>query len=279
MKKYLATILLAGVSLTPVMAQKNTQNMEKSDRTEVCKQNYATLFGGDALTGKGSDAEMMNILQKFIFGEVFTVGDLDMRTRELITCTTLASMQTLPQLKAHAEAALNVGVTPLELREIVYTTAPFIGFPKMLNALAVVNEVLEKRGINLPLEEAGTVTEATRHEKGAIIQNKLYPGGIASVMEDVPGGMGSDVERFLTDYCFGEIYTREGLDMKTRELLTYCLLTAIGADSQLHSHFHGNINAGNSPEKITAAVIQCLPYVGFPAAIKALKIIKDEMKK
>ena len=67
--------------------------------------------------------------------------------------------------------------------------------------------------------------------------------------------------------------------MKTREMLAYCILVAIGADSQLQSHYHGGLKAGNTPEIIAAAVIQCLPYVGFPAAIKALKIIKDEYGK
>ncbi len=78
------------------------------DRIETCKQNYTRLFGGEALTGKGSDPELMDILQKFIFGEVFETGSLDHKTREMITCVTLASMQTLPQLKSHAAAALNV---------------------------------------------------------------------------------------------------------------------------------------------------------------------------
>ena len=95
-------------------------------------------------------------------------------------------------------------------------------------------------------------------------------------MEDVPGNMGKDVERFLTDYFFGGIYSRGALDLQTRELLGYCVLTTLEPESQLHSHYHGNFNAGNSPETLTAAVIQCLPYIGFPATIKALRIIKEE---
>lgn len=98
-------------------------------------------------------------------------------------------------------------------------------------------------------------------------------------MSGMPGDMGKDVERFLTDYFFGEIYSRGALDLKTRELLGYCALTTLEAESQLHSHYHGNINAGNSPETMAAAVIQCLPYIGFPAAIKALRIIKEEYAK
>lgn len=272
MKKRLIiiTLLLAGI----LSAKAQTGN--KMDRIETCKQNYTALFGGEALTGQGTDPEMMDILQKFIFGEVFQTGNLTLQQREMITCITLATMQTLPQLKAHAGAALNVGVKPEELREVIYLTAPFIGFPKMLNAIATVNEVFKERGINLPLEPQGTVTEANRHETGKAIQDKLYPGGISSVMEGIPGNMGKNVEQFLTDYFFGEIYSRGMLDLKTRELLGYCVLTALEAESQLQSHYHGNINVGNTPETLTAAVIQCLPYIGFPAAIKALRIIKQE---
>ena len=89
---------------------------------------------------------MMDILQKFIFGEVFQTGHLTLKQREMITCITLATMQTLPQLKAHAEAALKVGVTPEELREVIYLTAPFIGFPRMLNALVRSTKCSRSRG-------------------------------------------------------------------------------------------------------------------------------------
>lgn len=255
------------------------QTTEKMNRTDVCKQNYRLLFNGEALTGQGTDPEIMDILQKFIFGEVFQTGSLTMKQREMITCITLAAQQALPQLKAHAGAALNVGVTPEELREVVYLTAPFIGFPKMLNALSTVNGVFEERGIKLPLEKQGSVTDASRHETGKAIQDRLYPGGISSTMDGMPGDMGKDVEGFLTDYFFGEIYSRGALDLKTRKLLGYCVLVTIGAESQLKSHYYGNLNVGNTPEIITAAVIQCLPYVGFPAAIKALGIIKQEYVK
>jgi len=275
MKKYIIAIVFFLTGMVSVKAQTDNQ----MNRIETCKENYRTLFRGEALTGQGSDPEMMDILQKFIFGEVFTTGDLSLKQREMITCVTLATMQTLPQLKAHAGAALNVGVTPLELREAMYLTAPFIGFPKMLNAVSTVNEVFKERGISLPLENQTTVTEDNRHEQGAAIQDKLYHGGISGVLSGIPGNLDEDVSRFLTDYFFGEVYTRGTLNIPTKELLGYCILTTLEAESQLQSHFHGNIKAGNSPQTVASAVIQTLPYIGFPAAIKALRIIKQEMER
>lgn len=271
MKRIIMTLLLGSLMLTAA-AQGNCQ---RYDRTALCKENYTALFGGEALTGEGTDPEFMAILQKFIFGDIFAVGDLDLKKREMITCTVLSVMQTLPQLKSHAAAALNVGVTPVELRETIYQCAPFIGFPRTLNAIGVINEVFEERGIELPLEPQGTTTEENRFEKGFAIQNPIYGDEISQRMAYVPGGMGNDVSRFLTEYCFGDIYTRNGLDVQTRELLIYCILTALEADSQLASHAVGNMKLGTSRETLAAAVIQCLPYVGFPPAMKALNAIMN----
>ena len=261
---------LLGCLVFPVSAQK--QNL---DRVERCKQNYTALFGGEALAEEGTDPEFMAILQKFIFGDVFAVGELDHKTRELITCTLLTTIQTLPQLKSHAAAALHVGVTPVELREAIYQCAPFIGFPRTLNAIGVMNEVFSEQGIALPLEAQSTTNEKNRYEKGQAIQYPLYGDEIVSLMADVPGNMGNELARFLTEYCFGDIYTREGLDVKTRELLIYCILTALEAEAQLTSHTFGNLKLGTSRETLAAAVIQCLPYVGFPPVMKALNVIKS----
>lgn len=273
MKKYLL-LLFAAAALKTAAAQERITH-ETMDRIETCKENFAALFGGEALTGTGTDPELMDILQKFIFGEVFTVGGLDLKTRELITCVSLAAMQTLPQLKAHASAALNVGVTPTELREAVYQCAPFIGFPKTLNAVETINEVFRERGIRLPLEKQGTVTEADRNEKGAAIQRPLYGDEIAGALKPLPEGMNEALPRFLTEVCFGDFYTRGALDVSMRELLSLCVLTAIGAERQIASHAVGCLRAGNSRGRLYAAVIQTLPYVGFPAALNAVEIIKS----
>jgi 4-carboxymuconolactone decarboxylase len=273
--------VLAG--LTPLYGQQDrdskTRSEKETDRIELAKQNYTRLFGGEALTGEGTDPELMNILQKYIFGEVFRTGDLDIKTRELITCVSLATMQQLPQLKAHTGAALNVGVTPVELREAIYQSAPLIGFPKVLNALGAVNEAFKEKGIAVPLEKQATVTEANRAAKGQAIQRPLYGDTLTKALKEVPGGMGADVARFITEVHFGDFYTRKGLDVKTRELLTYCVLTVTGSEDQLRTHLKANLKVGNSRERLTAAVIQCMPYVGFPAAQKALRMITDEAER
>lgn len=271
-----AVAVLFSVSAAP--AAVTEQGGENMSRTEICKQNYRRLFNGEALTDAGNDPEMMKMLQKYIFGEVFAVGSLDIKTREMLTVVSLSAQQALPQLKAHANAALNVGVTPIELRETVYLCAPFVGFPKTLNALGVINEVFAERGIKLPLESQGKTAEEERFAAGFAIQQPLYGNEIKEALVGLPGNMGEDAARFLTEFCFGDIYTRGGLDVKTRELLAIGILVTTGNMQTLQSHIAGSIRAGNSPETVTAAIIQCMPYVGFPNALNALKVLKDTLK-
>lgn len=274
-KKRACIAILALMFLQTNFAFASNIGGKKMTRTDICKTNYEKLFNSTWQPNTGEDAEFMDILQKYIFGEIFTVGELSMQTREMLTVTSLTVQQTLPQLKAHINAALNIGVTPIELREVIYQCAPFIGFPKTLNAIGVFNKVLKERGIETPLEACGTVNEDNRFEKGAKIQQPLYGDEIAKAMEGLPDDMGREVARFLTEFYFGDICTRKGLDIKTRELLTIGILTTNCNVDQLRSHIKGAIKAGNTKEEVTAAIIQCMPYVGFPNALTALKTLKE----
>ena len=119
-KQNLLTLLVVVLCMWSNAIKAETEIKEETmDRVALCMNNYEKLFGGIALNGQGNDPEMMAILQKFIFGEVFANELLDIKQREMITCVALSSMQTLPQLKAHVGAALNVGVTPIEMRELI----------------------------------------------------------------------------------------------------------------------------------------------------------------
>jgi 4-carboxymuconolactone decarboxylase len=100
------------------------------DRIEKSKEKYQELFGEGAPSSYATDPEFQDILNRFIFGEVFDQGTLTDIQRELLTLVVLTVNQTLPQLKAHVSAALNVGVTPVEIKEAVYQCAPYIGFRK-----------------------------------------------------------------------------------------------------------------------------------------------------
>ncbi len=276
MKKYIVVIIFIAFIATLATAQ-NKQNLKsenKMDRTELSQKKFIELFGDSIAVNPELDPELMSILRKFIFGEVFYAGNLNDTLRELITIVTLTTQQALPQLKAHTNAALNIGTSPIAIKEAVYQCAPFIGFPKVLNAINEINRVFIARNIALPLEKQGTVKEEDRYDKGLEIQNPIYGNEIKEKMKDLPGDLGKDVPRFLTEMCFGDFYTRGGLDIKSRELLMLCVLATLGAEKQIYSHAQGNMKVGNSKEILIAAMIHCIPYIGFPQSINAINIIK-----
>ena len=274
-KKLCITVLMFALMFNLSVLAKENKNMTNASRQEIADKNLEILFNITTKNNNGSDKDFMDILQKYIFGEVFTIGDLDIKTRELLTVTSLTVMQTLPQLKAHINGALNAGNTPIEIRETIYQCAPFIGFPKTLNAISVFNEVIKERGLEKELKSTKTTNENDRYKRGYDVQNPMYGDEIEKNMSGLPNNMGKDVSRFLTEVCFGDFYTREGLDLKTRELMTIAILTTMGNTGVLKSHIKGNLKAGNSIETITAAIIQVMPYIGFPNSFAALKVVKD----
>ena len=178
-------------------------------------------------------------------------------------------------MKAHTVAALRAGNTPLEIREAVYSCALYIGWPRTLNAVGAMDEAFESQGITLPLEDAATVSADEREDAGADIQAPLYGDEVKAVFSKLPGVFGEFVPHLLTADSFGYFYTRRGLDVKTREMLSVVILAAMGAATQLKAHISGALKAGNSLLELTAALVQALPYIGIPNAFSALIMIAN----
>ena len=244
------------------------------DRIEKCGEKFGKLFGGKPVTDEGTDPELMRILQRFIFGEVSYTGSLDDRMRELVTVTVLTVNATLPQLEAHTGACLRIGVTPLEVREAIYQCAPFIGFPKVLNAVAAANRAFEKAGVSLPLPDAGCVPDERRYEAGLALQKPLYGDEIKDRYTWLPGEFADAVPRFLTEFGFGDLATRTVLSEKERELLTVVMLAALGgAETQVG----GAMRAGGTAEEVVCALVHAMPYMGIPRLFNALNCAKDEL--
>ena len=235
-------------------------------------ETYARLFGSTPQPHP-TDPEALEILQNEIFGEVFATPGLTDAEREMLTVAVLTCMQTLPQLRAHLGAALNVGLTPLELRETIYQCSPYIGWPKTLNAVGVLGEVLAANDIDLPLEPAATVSYEERESAGAAIQGPLYGDEVKEVFAALPAPYDTFVPHLLTSVAFGDFETRGVLDIAQRELISLVAIAAIGAATQLKPHVAGAIRAGNSLTKVTASLVQILPYVGGPYALTGLVLV------
>jgi len=246
-----------------------------SERHQHAEATYQRLFGPRDVDTAEDDPELMEILRGFIFGDVFDTGVLDDQARELITVTVLACLPALPQLRSHTQAALNVGVQPVQIREAIYQLAPFLGFPRTLNAVATINDVFRDHGIPLPLPAQGAVTDAERYSRGLAEQAPLYGNEIKDDLADLPEPFNEALPRFLTEFCFGDFYTRDGLTLAQRELLVLCALATMGDTSaQLGPHGRACLQVGNSKAEVVASLVHCFPYIGFPRAVAAIRVVK-----
>ncbi|WP_306548339.1 carboxymuconolactone decarboxylase family protein [Desulfobulbus sp.] len=88
-----------------------------------------------------------------------------------------------------------------------------------------------------------------------------------------------DFARYLIEFPFGDIYSRPGLDLKSREIAVVAALTALGnAAPQLKVHIHGALNVGCSRQEVVEIIMQMAVYAGFPAALNGLFAAKEVFK-
>ncbi len=89
-------------------------------------------------------------------------------------------------------------------------------------------------------------------------------------------GIAPDFARYLVEFPFGDIYSRPGLDLKSREITVVAALTALGnAAPQLKVHVHGALNVGVSRTEIVETMMQMAVYAGFPAALNGLAVARE----
>ena len=245
------------------------------NRVKLSTEKFEELFGKHVGPLAETDPDLQEMLNRFIFGEIFYHGNLTDKMRELITLVVLTTNQNPEQLKAHVFAALNVGVSPVEIKEAIYQCAPYLGFPKTINAIQQVNGVFETANVKLPVESEKQVTEETRFDEGLKVQKRIFGDVIDKMHQTAPENQ-KHIQNYLSAFCFGDIYTRGGLDLKSRELLTLCILSALGGcESQVKSHVYGNLSVGNDKNTMLEAITQCLPYMGFPRTLNAIACVNE----
>ena len=195
---------------------------------------------------------------------------MDDVTRHLAILATLLGCQGVDEFRDALPRALDAGVTPVMAKEVVYQATAYLGIGRVRPFLDAANEVLTARGIALPLEGQATTTMEDRLEKGAQAQVDIFGDGMKEAWKN------GTINRWLADNCFGDYYTRTGLDLAQREMITFCFLAAQGGcEPQLTAHAGGNMNMGNDKAFLTKVVCQCLPYIGYPRSLNAIRCIEQ----
>jgi len=243
--------------------------------TEKAQRNHDALFPDHVSTLKATDPELVEVFDNWAFGDVLEVDILDARTRLMVQLGAIIACQGVNEYRVMLGGALNVGVTPIEAKEIVYQAVPYLGMARVFDFLHVTNEVLRGRGIELPLDRQSTTNRDTRLERGLDVQRRIFGETIDRMYAASPKDQ-LHFQRYLSANCFGDFYTRTGLELKTRELLTFAMLASMGGcEPQLAGHVAGNLVVGNDRRVLVGTITQLLPFIGYPRTLNALRIINE----
>ena len=147
---------------------------------------------------------------------------------------------------------------------------------KTYDFLLLTNRILSERGVKLPLAAQSTTTTNTRLEQGIRTQQEIFgTEHIDTMRANAPEEL-KHIQDYLSANCFGDYYTRTGLDIKSRELLTFATLASLGGtEAQMRAHVQGNLNVGNNRQLLLDAVTQLLPFIGYPRSLNAIAAIND----
>jgi 4-carboxymuconolactone decarboxylase len=244
--------------------------------SEAARRNHDRLFPGRVSALASTDPELIEYFDNFAFDEVLAHDGLDERTRLMVQLAAMIACQAIAEYRVMLGTALTVGVTPVQVTEIVYQAVPYAGMAKVFDFLHVTNEVLTERGVELPLPGQSTTTPETRYDQGLAVQKQIVG---AERVEALYASAPEDEQRFqrwLSANCFGDHLTRTGLDVPTHELLTFAMLASLGGcESQLAGHVAANLNVGNDRSVLLNVLTQLIPYIGYPRTLNALRVLDE----
>lgn len=217
------------------------------------------------------DPEFMQRWEHFAFEEVVHEEgqQLSEKDRYLAILATLLGCQGKEAFHQVLPKALQGVLSPVEVKETVYQAVDYLGYGRIRPFLEITAEVFDSLGIEQPVASQQTTTMEDRLERGAQTQADIFGPAMLEAWKN------GHINRWLAANCFGDFYTRTGLTLAQRELITFCFLAAQGGcEPQLTAHAKGNMNLGNDQAYLVRVVSQCLPYIGYPRSLNAISCIQ-----
>lgn len=249
-------------------------------KTEFAAAYRDKMFPDFVSPSSRKDPELDDIFVNFAFDEVIREEgkNISAHDRLLAILASLVGAKGLEEFELLLPGALNIGIEPHEIRELVYQAVPYVGIGVVRGYLRVMNRAFDIKGIRLIDDRMGTVTTDNRLEKGREVQVAIFGPQMEDFYKSGPEET-RHIRRWLASNCFGDYYTRKSLSLRNRELITFCFLMGLGwASKQLVAHVKGNLHMGMDKTYLISVVTQCLPYIGYPRALQALDAIDIGVK-
>jgi 4-carboxymuconolactone decarboxylase len=209
--------------------------------------------------------------EEHLLGGVWCRPGLAMRDRSIVTVAALIARNHAAAQPYYIGVALDNGVTPREISEIITHLAFYSGWPNAIAAVAAARDVFAARGIGpdqlpashpelLPLEEAAETDRATwvENQMGAVM-----PGLV----------------QYTTDVLFRELWLRPDLAPRDRSLATVSALVASGQSAQIPYHLNRAMDNGLTQTEASEAITHLAFYAGWPNAMSAVPVVRDVFEK
>jgi alkylhydroperoxidase/carboxymuconolactone decarboxylase family protein YurZ len=231
------------------------------------------LFGDD---DDGAPAALRTINTEASYGAIWNRPGLALPDRMLCALAALAAVQRLPKLRRHVGAALELGLTPRAIVEVLIQIGIYAGFAVSEEAVDVAAAEFAARQVAMPEEPERTDTLDALSERGRKLMEQLH-GDRARQGYAAPGNaVTGALYPLAIQYGYGEIWFRPGLDLRQRALVAVAAFTALKLD-QVKKFGESALNMGLSRTEVIEAVIQTAPYSGFAPALNALGALSEAL--
>jgi 4-carboxymuconolactone decarboxylase len=206
-----------------------------------------------------------------LLGEVWKRPGLSPRDRSIVTLAALVARNQTIEMPYYLNVALDNGVKPAEISELITHLAFYSGRGNAMSAVAVTKDVFAKRGV--------------RSDQLAQVSPKLLPldekreADRAKRVGEQFGNVSPGVVQYTTEVLFLDLWLRPDLAPRDRSLVTISSLIALGQGAQLSSHLNLAMDNGLTQAQASEALTHLAFYVGWPNAFSALPVAKDVFEK
>lgn len=251
----------------------------------------AVAFARRVIDGSGASPELDRMTVEFAHGEIWNRPGLTLKDRELATLAMVIAAGNLDSaVRFHVAACLRTGWSRAEITELLIQMPVYVGWPQALTAvapaLAAFADAQGPGGLAPPSTTAGELrtrrrqaeADDVRFERGLTAMGQISQASGEAVVNAF-SDIAPDLGRYILEFSYGEVFSREGLDLKSRELATVAALTARGTmadEMPLKVHVAGAINTGATRQEVTEAILHMLPYAGF-TRVQAAMALADEV--
>jgi 4-carboxymuconolactone decarboxylase len=247
--------------------------------SDTARRIHEDLFSGHVSTLARTDPELIEVFDNFAFDEVLGATDeavLDTRTRLMTQLAALIASHAVAEYRAILGAALTVGVTPVEAKEIVYQAVPYVGMAKVFDVLTSPTKSSRHVASIFRFRGSPPPRRRNRAVRGLAVQRDIVGAARVDALYAAAPADEQHIQRHLSANCFGDHLTRGGIDIPTRELLTLAMLAALGGcEPQLKGHVAANLNVGNDRARMLAVLTQLIPFIGYPRTLNALRVLDE----